>query len=49
MNNKVKDVDTKNRTNYFVSVIINIENFNANNVKMMKSPTIIFLFTTLDV
>ena len=32
MNNKVKDVDTKNRTNYFVSVIINIENFNANNV-----------------
>ena len=38
MNNKVKDVDTKNRTNYFVSVIINIENFNANNVKIDEKP-----------
>ena len=37
-NNKVKDVDTKNRTIYFFSVIINIENFNANNVKIDEKP-----------
>ena len=38
MNNKVKDMDTKNRTYCFFNVIINIENFNANNVKIDEKP-----------
>ena len=34
MSNKVKDIDSKNRTYYFFSDIINIENFYLNNVKI---------------
>ena len=33
MNNKVKDIDTKNRKYYFFNDIINIKNFDPNNVK----------------
>ena len=32
MSNKVKDINIKNRTYYFFNDIINIENFNPNNV-----------------
>ena len=34
MNNKVKDIDIKNRTYYFFNDIINIENFGPNNIKI---------------
>ena len=32
MSKKVKDIDIKNRTYYFFNDIINIENFNPNNI-----------------
>ena len=32
MSNKVKDIDIKNRTYYFFNDIINIENFDPNNI-----------------
>ena len=34
MSNKVKDINIKNRTYYFFDDIINIENFNLNNIKI---------------
>ena len=34
MNNKVKDINTKNRSYYFFSGIINIKNFDPNNIKV---------------
>ena len=34
MNNKVKDIDIKNRTYYFLTDVINTEKFNSNNVKV---------------
>ena len=34
MSNKVKYIDIKNRTYYFFYHIINIENFNPNNIKI---------------
>ena len=34
MSNKVKDTDLKNRTFYFFNDMINIENFDANNLKI---------------
>ena len=34
MNNKVKDKDIKSRTYYFFNDIINIENFDSNNIKI---------------
>ena len=34
MSNKVKDIDTKNRTYYFFNDIINIESFDPNNIKI---------------
>ena len=34
MSNKVKDVDTKNRANYFFIDIISIRNLNPNNIKI---------------
>ena len=34
MRNKVKDIDKKNRTYYFFNDIINIKNFNPNNIKI---------------
>ena len=33
MSNKVKDIDIKNRTYYAFNDIINIKNFNSNNIK----------------
>ena len=34
MSSKVKDKDTKNRTYYFFDDIVNIKNFNPNNIKI---------------
>ena len=34
MSNKVRDVDIKNRTYYFFNDMINIENFDLNNIKL---------------
>ena len=34
MSNKDKDVDIKNRTYYFFNDIINIKNFDPNNIKI---------------
>ena len=34
MSNKVKDITIKNRTYYFFNDMINIKNFNPNNIKI---------------
>ena len=34
MNNKVKDIDMKNRTYYFFNEIISIKSFDLNNIKI---------------
>ena len=34
MSNKIKDTDIKNRTYYFFNDIINIEYYDANNIKI---------------
>ena len=34
MSKKVKDIDIKNRTYYFFNDIINIKNFDSNNIKI---------------
>ena len=34
MSNEVKDIDIKNHTYYFLNDIINIENFDLNNIKI---------------
>ena len=34
MSNKVKDINIKNRRYYFFNDIINIENFDPNNIKI---------------
>ena len=34
MSNKVRDVDIKNRTYYFFNDMINIKNFDLNNIKL---------------
>ena len=34
MSNKVKDINIKNRTYYFFNDIINMENFDPNNIKI---------------
>ena len=34
MSNKVKDINIKNRTYYFFNDIINIENFDLNDIKI---------------
>ena len=34
MSNKAKDIDIKNRTNYFFNEIINIKNFDRNYIKI---------------
>ena len=36
MSNKVKDKDIKNRTYHFINDIINIKNFDPNNIKIEK-------------
>ena len=38
MSNKVKDVDIKNRTYYFFNDMINIKNFDLNNIKLDEEP-----------
>ena len=48
MGNKFKDLNMKNCTYYFFNDIINIKNFNPNNIKKKKSQTKIFSFTTLE-
>ena len=34
MSNKVKDVDIKNNTYYFLNDIINVKSFDPNNIKI---------------
>ena len=34
MSNKVKDINIKSRTYYFLNDIINIKNFSPNNIKI---------------
>ena len=36
MSNKVKDIDIKNHTYYFFNDIINIKNFDPNNIKIVE-------------
>ena len=36
ISNKVKDIGIKNRRYYFVNDVINIENFDSNNIKIDK-------------
>ena len=36
MSNKVKDKDKKNWTYYFLDDVINIKNFDANNIKIAE-------------
>ena len=49
MSNKVKDINIKNQTYYFFNDIINIENFDPNNIKIgKKSYRNILIFTILD-
>ena len=36
MSNKVKDIKIKNRTYYFFNDIINIENFDPNNINIAE-------------
>ena len=45
MSNKIKDRDIKNRTYYFFDDIINIKNFDINNIKIdEKSYKNIFIY-----
>ena len=37
MSNKVKDINIKNRTYYFFNDIVNIENFDLNNIKTYET------------
>ena len=47
MSNKVKDIDIKSRTYYFFHDIINIKNFDRNNIKIdKKSNKNIFIYYT---
>ena len=43
MSNKVKDIDIKHQTYYFRHNIINIENFDLNNIKKVEESCKIFL------
>ena len=36
MSNKVKDINIKNRTDYFFNDIIDIENFDPNNINIYE-------------
>ena len=38
MSNKVKDINIKNLTYYFFNDIINIKNFDLNNIKIDEKP-----------
>ena len=47
MSNKAKDIDIKNRANYFFNEIINIKNFDRNDIKIdEKSYKNIFIYYT---
>ena len=51
MSNKVKEIDIKKQTYYFFDDIINIKNFDANNVKIDEKSykNILIYYTILDV
>ena len=47
MSNKVKDIDTRNHTYCFFYYVINIENFDPNNINIVeKSHKYIFICYT---
>ena len=48
MSNRVRNIDLKNRTYYFLDDIINTKNFNPNYIKKRKDLLKLFLFTILD-
>ena len=48
MSNKVKHISIKNHTYYFFDDIINIKNFDSNNIKIDEELQKMFLFMTLD-
>ena len=48
MSNEVLDIDIKNSTYYFFNDIINIKNFDANNIKINEKSKKLFLFNKLD-
>ena len=48
MSNKVKDINIKNRTYYFFNDIIDIENFDLNNIKIDENSYKNILITILD-
>ena len=49
MRNKVKDIEMKNHTYYLFNDMINIKNFDPNNIKLdEKSYKNIIIFTILD-
>ena len=48
MSNKIKDVNIKNKTNYYFNDIINIKNFDPNNIEIHGKSYKKVLFTTLD-
>ena len=49
MSNKVKDIDIKNQTYYFFNGIINMNNFDPNNMKTDENSYKKILFTILDI
>ena len=48
MENKVKDIDIKHRTYYFLDKTINIKNFHLNNIKIDEKSYKNILFSILD-
>ena len=48
MSNEFKEIDTKNRTHYFLDNMINIKILIQIKSRQMESHKKIFLFTTLD-
>ena len=48
MRNEVQDIEIKNSTYYFFNDIINIKNFDANNIKIDEKSQKLFLFNKLD-
>ena len=48
MSNKVKDIDLKNQTHYFFNDMINIKDFDTNDIKIDEKSYNMFLFTKLD-
>ena len=48
MSNKVKDIDLKNQTHYFFNDMINIKDFDTNDIKIDEKSYKMFLFTKLD-